>query len=83
MNIEVQIGELVLYGFAPGKYYRIDKAVERELTRLFMERLVPPSLATNADVAHLNGGTFQMVSGSKPETIGAQVAQAVYEGLNR
>jgi hypothetical protein len=79
----VHIEELLLHGFAPGDCYRIGEAVERELTRLFAEPGVPPSLTQGREVARLDGGSFEAASASKPDTIGAQVARAVYGGLSR
>jgi len=74
---------LALYGFAPSGRYRIADAVERELSRLLGERDVSPLLTKGTEMARLDGEPFQMPSGSKAETIGAQVAQAVYEGMMR
>jgi hypothetical protein len=82
-NVELHIEELVLRGFAPGDRYRIGEAMERELARLFDEQGVSPSLAQGGEFAHLDGGVFKVASGSKPEAIGAQVAQAVFRGLSR
>ena len=81
-NIELHIEELVLNGFEAGDRYRIGAAVEAELARLLAERGVPPSLAQSGDVAHLDGGTFDVAPGSRGEAIGAQVAQALYGGWN-
>jgi hypothetical protein len=81
-NVELHIEELVLRGFAPGDRYRIGEAVERVLARLFTEEGVPLSLAQSVDVSRLDGGAFKVASGSKPEAIGAQVAQAIYGGLS-
>lgn len=80
-NIELHIEELVLHGFAPGDRHEIGAAVERELTRLFAEQGVPVSLANGGEIARLNGGAFSVTRGSKPEVIGAQVAQSVYGGM--
>lgn len=82
-NLELHIEQLVLHGFPPGDRYRIGAAVEAELTRLFAEQGVPPSLAQNGEVARLDGGAFEVAPGSKAEAVGAQVAEAVYGGLNR
>ncbi len=83
MNIELQIDDLVLHGFAYGDRYLIGAAIEREMTRLFAERGAPPLLARGGDFSRLDGGTFEAAPGAKAETIGAQVAQKVYGGLNR
>lgn len=83
MDVELHLEELVLHGFSPGDRYRIGEAVERELTRLFIEQGVPPSLAQGGEVAHLDGGMFKVAPGSKAEAIGAQIAQAVYGELRQ
>ncbi|HEX9867630.1 MAG TPA: hypothetical protein VGC99_03370 [Candidatus Tectomicrobia bacterium] len=82
-SLEVYIEELVLHGFPTGDRYRIAEAVERELARLFAEQGVPPSFTRGADIPRLDGGGFEVAQGSKPEVIGAQVAEAVYRGLSR
>lgn len=80
--IELHIEELVLHGFAPGDRYRIGEAVQRELMRLLGEQGMPPSLGQGGEIARLDGGSFKVTS-NKPETVGAQVAQAVHGGLQR
>jgi hypothetical protein len=82
-NIELHIEELVLHGFAPKDRYLIGEAIQHELTRLFAEQGVPAFLAQNAEIARLDGGSFNVPAGTKTETIGAQVAQAVYRGGKR
>jgi len=81
-NIELNIEELVLDGFAPGDRYRIAAAVERELAALFKEQGAPQSLIRGGEI-ELHGGAFEAARGSKPEAIGARVAQAVYGGMKR
>ncbi len=80
-NIELHIEELALYGFAPGDRYRIGEAVERELTRLLAEQGTPHLLTLNVDLAQIDAGAFDMKPSAKSEVIGAQVAQAIYEGM--
>ncbi len=82
-NIELHIEELVLDGFAFGDRYRIAEVVERELAALFAEQGVPQSLSQGGETERLDGGAFEAAQGSKPETIGAKVAQAVYGGMKR
>lgn len=83
MNIKLRIDELVLEGFAAGDRYRIAAAVEAELMRLFTDRGAPPGLANGGAVPALDGGSFAVTPGAKPEQVGAQVAGAVYGGLSR
>ena len=89
-NFELHIEELVLDGFdnpsaSPGQGLNsadVRAAVQRELTRLFSEKGVPPSLSRGRHVMHLDGGTFD-VTPDGPGAIGNQVAQALYGGFNR
>lgn len=83
MNIELNIDDLVLHGFAQSDRYLIGAAIERELTRLFAERGAPSLLAESGDFSRLEGGAFEATPGAKPAAIGAQVAQAVYGGLGK
>ncbi|HSL00272.1 MAG TPA: hypothetical protein VK869_08025 [Rubrobacteraceae bacterium] len=81
MNLELRIEELALHGFPPGDHELIGESVKRELSRLFTEHGVPPSLARGADVPRLDAGAFQMNQGLRAEAAGEQVACALYERL--
>lgn len=80
--IEVSIEELVLHGFGAGDRYAIAEAVERELARLLAEQGAPPFFMQEGAVARLNAGSFAAAPAAMPETLGARIAQAVYEGCN-
>jgi hypothetical protein len=80
-NIELHIEELVLHGFAPGDRHRIGDAVERELSRLFDERGVPTNFMNNFESPRLDAGSFNFAPTSTAETIGAEVARALYGGF--
>lgn len=82
-NIELDIRELVMYGFDHIDRNRVGAALECELTRLLSEQGIGPSLARPADLARVNGGKFNVSGDSKAEAIGAQVAQAVYSGFTK
>ncbi|PXF58918.1 MAG: hypothetical protein C4B59_12575 [Candidatus Methanogaster sp.] len=82
-NIELHIDDLLLHGFAHGDRYRIGEAVEQELSRLLVDRGVPESLERGGEVASVDGGAYEVVSGSRVEVVGAQVAKTVYGGLWR
>ena len=81
MNVELHIEELVLHGFAPGDRYRIGEAVELELQRLLAEQGAPNLFDGNVELARIDAGAFNVEPNTKSELIGAQVAQAVYEGM--
>jgi hypothetical protein len=80
-NIEIDIEELVLHGFAPSDRTSIGEAVQRELTRLLAEQGLA-SMNHNVEMARVNGGAFDVRLDSKSETIGAQIARNVYRGLS-
>ena len=82
-NVELHIEELVLCGFAPGDRHRIAGAVERRLTHLIATEGVGSSLAQGGEVAHLDGGSFDVAPRSSADAIGGQVARAVYGGLTK
>jgi hypothetical protein len=80
-DVEIYIEELVLRGFAPGDRASIGEAVQRELTRLIGEQGLA-SMNRDIEIARVNGGAFDVKPGARSETIGAQIAQSVYQGLN-
>lgn len=79
--VELEIGELVLRGFAPVDRHRIGAAVERELARLLGERAPASQLGQPAERAWLDGGAFELPAGASAETIGTQIARAIYAGI--
>jgi hypothetical protein len=81
MNVQLHIEELVLHGFAGVDRHQIGERVQQELTRLFAERGVPPGMATGGNVARIDGGSFTVAPNPKPDQIGTQVAQAIYNGV--
>jgi hypothetical protein len=82
-SVELHIDELVLQGFEPAQRYAIGEAIERELTRLLTEHHAPSAITHDLEMAHLDGGTFQIDSDSRPEAIGARVARAIYGGMSQ
>lgn len=82
MSIELHIEELVLHGFAPGDRHAIGHAVETELTRMLVERGLPPTFASDAEIDSIRGGSFTATPGSSPPTIGVQIARSIMTGLN-
>lgn len=82
-RIELHIEELVLHGFAPGDRYAIGDALERELARLFDDRGIPVSLRSQNATDRMKGASFNAAHNAKPQAIGRQIAQAVYQGFGR
>ena len=83
-SIELYIEQLQLEGFSPGDRYRIGVAVERELMRILGEKGLPSSLSRQTH-HHQNHTAAKMSLGSNPpaETVGAQVARAIYGGFGK
>jgi hypothetical protein len=82
-NIELHIEKLALYGFSPHDRHRIGKAVERKLTRMLTEQGMPTSLSHGGELPHINGSTFNTATNTNAGTIGTQIAQSIYSGLNK
>lgn len=76
-SVELVMEELVLHGFPPADRRRIAAAVERELARRIAAGGLPPELAAGGALARLDGGSFAVERGMKPDAIGARVAQAI------
>jgi hypothetical protein len=83
VNVELYIEELVLHGFQPGGHHLIGAAAERELSRLFAERGVPPSLVQGGDATHLDAGAFKMTPDLGAKAAGEQIARSLYRGMTR
>ncbi len=80
-RVEVTIDDLVLHGFAPGDRYAIAEALELELTRLLCEQGVPAAFAQGGEVQRVDGGSFSMAPSASGASVGGQVAQMVFGGL--
>lgn len=78
--VELEIEELVLHGFSASDRFAIGDAVQRELERLITEQGVP-GLAHSVSTDRLDGGVLRIASGTRPQVIGAQLAQKVHEGF--
>jgi hypothetical protein len=81
--LSLHIEKLVLDGFPPDHRVPIGRAVEKELTRLFVTNGVPRSLASLHQSEHLAGESFGVKPNQQPSAVGARVAWAVYRTLTR
>lgn len=79
-SIELHIGELVLHEFAPADRYSMADAVEFELTRLFTDLGLPASLQEPVEVDRINEA-FRAARTASQESMGVEVARAIYRGL--
>jgi hypothetical protein len=79
----LRIEELVLDGFSPADRYAIGEAVERELTRLFSERGIPPVIGDQIEISDLQGGQLVSSRDLDAEALGNELAKIVYRRLQR
>ena len=82
-QIDIHIDELLLDGFTAAEGDNIKTAVEAELSRLFTERGIPRTVNRSAKYDRINGGSFSMANGSKANTVGTDIAGAVYSSIMR
>ncbi len=80
-SIQVEIGELVLHGFAPGDRHAIATAVEQELTRLIAAGIAPAAWNQGGAVDRVDAGAFTLHAGARGAAVGAQVAGQLYRAL--
>jgi hypothetical protein len=81
MNIDLHIEELILLGFVPGDRGRIAEAIQNELTRLLSGNDLPQTFEKDREIPRLDGGSFVLRTGERPESIGTRIGQAVYQGI--
>lgn len=80
-DVELQIGELVLRGFAPGDRHRIAAAMQREMTRLITAHGVPDAWHTSPPV--MQGQQLTAAHDAKPHAVGTAIARSVYGSTSR
>lgn len=82
MNIELHIEELLLTGFPRAQRHRIAEALQSELTRLLSDADLGETFMKDSHHPQLPGGSFSVQAGQKPESIGQQIAGAVYQSMS-
>jgi hypothetical protein len=84
--VRLHIEEVLFDGFSPHGRYAMSDAIRHEFTGLLIERGVPAALGAatgRLGKARVDAGAFRVATGSRPQALAAQVAQAVYRGLSR
>jgi hypothetical protein len=82
-NIELKIDELILDGVPAAQRYQIADAVQRELAAQFEREGLPKSFRTSVSPVRdvVGGGTMSLAPGARADTIGGQLAGAIYQGI--
>jgi hypothetical protein len=81
MHVDLEIGELILRGVAWNDRVRVADALERELTRLLAQHGVPSPLTRGAGAPEVQAGAIHVGHGTSPQSVGRQLAAAVYGSL--
>ncbi|MCP3166319.1 hypothetical protein [Myxococcus qinghaiensis] len=81
-RISLHIDELVLHGVSPAHREQVGEAVRQELSRLLATEGLPQGFS-GGEVARLDAGAVHVTPHAAPQSLGAQVARAVYSGLGR
>ena len=81
--VEVRIDELILHGFAARDSHAIADAVQVELAKLMQAGALPARSQKELAFKRIDGGAFQIKSGSKTENSGTQIARSVFRGLRK
>ena len=80
--MEIHIEELILIGFHPADRQRIGESLEQELVRLVCTQGISDGFSDDVHIPKLDGGSFQMGTGCRPETAGAEIARSVHHSIN-
>jgi hypothetical protein len=80
-RIVLHIDSLVLKGFRHEDRHGIAEGLQQELTRMFADPQSAQQLTSNGDVSRLRIGNISIGQNSKPQRVGAQVAQGIGKGM--
>jgi hypothetical protein len=83
INIDLEIEELVLDGFAEQDKDVIAEALKGELTRLISQGEFTENVKQNTNIERLDGGSIQIANGFSGGEIGKQAAQSLYGGMQK
>lgn len=85
MSINMNIERLVLDGIEIPPHQRpaLQAAVECELASLLVENGIARRWGSGGAVPRLSADTIQLQEGATPEELGRQIAQSIYEELQR
>ena len=85
MNINVQIGRIVLDGFSvePRQHQRLNEMIATELTRRIVSNGLRSDLLAGAAVATVNAGTIQLTNDTNATQLGQGIAMGLYAGIGK
>ena len=80
-RIVLHIDSLVLKGFRHEDRHGIAEGLQQELSRMLADPQAAQQLTSNGDVSRLRIGNISIGQNSKPQRVGAQVAQGIGKGM--
>lgn len=80
-RIVLHIDNLVLKGFRQEDRQGIAAGLQNELGRIFSDPQAARQLMTSGDVTRLRVGNVHIGQNSKPQRVGAQLAQGIGKGI--
>lgn len=83
MNINLHIERLILDGvnIQPDQRHLLQSSVETELTRLFTNGGLSPSLAGGIALPHIATNSISSTGNNDPVQLGQHIAQSLYGGI--
>lgn len=81
-NVALHVEELVLDGFPNVDGDQLCELIQNELSRLVAERGVSPPMNRGIALDRLDAGEIGVSPDSTSESLGHQVARAIYEGVS-
>jgi hypothetical protein len=82
-NLELHIDKLLLDGFTKKDGFRIGKAIEVELSRLFQDQGIPEGFQQDETYHRLGADNFQYDAQDRPEQIGRSIANSIYNRFSK
>lgn len=79
--LTLTLDQLVLSGVSRQQAAQLSEGIQQELTRLFTEQGISPTLNQAYQRQQLRPLTIQLRSGQRPAAIAAQIARAIYGEL--
>ncbi len=80
-EISIHIENLVIHGSSQMNQAQLSAAIQQAITQLIHKQGVPVRLRQSTHIPTIQGG--QIPPPKQAESVGQQIGQAVYKGLNR
>lgn len=81
-NIELTIDKLVLEGFSRNEAFYIGQSVQAQLQHLIETNHSVNTFSENSQQRQLFTSPIQIKTTTRPENVGKQIAQSIYNGLS-